>query len=112
MYGAIDGGLGHIGAVKRGDNLYDVVYLGNDGASQGRRRDLTLLQSAQLCKAQGYDYFRASDTEAWSTFSPGRTHERPKLTLQVSCYPSSDAASITYKTDDVIGRVKASYNTD
>ena len=112
MYGGIDKGLSHIGAVKRGDNLYDVVYLGNDGSTAGRRHDLTLLQSAELCRERGYDYFKASDTQAWSTYAPGARREAPKLTLQVSCYPSEDATMLTYRTDDVIDRIKTSYRID
>ncbi len=112
MYAGADKGLAHIGAVKRGDNLYDVVYLGKGSASQGQRRDLTLLQSAELCRDRGYDYFKAADTQAWSTYEPGADKadkDAPTVTLQVSCYPSADDA-VTYDTRQVIDRIKSSYN--
>ncbi len=87
----------------------DVVYLGRDGASQGQRHDLTLLQSAELCRDRGYDYFKAADTQAWSTYEHGADKDAPTVTLQVSCYPSADDA-VTYDTRKVIDRIKSSYN--
>ncbi len=109
-YVGADKGLSHIGAVKRGDNLYDVVYLDRDGASPEQRRDLTLLQSAELCQARGYDYFRASDTAARSTFTTLPDQDTPGLTLQVSCYASGDATAVTYSTREVIDRISARYH--
>ena len=110
MYVGADKGLSHIGAVKRGDNLYDVVYLDRDGASAEQRRDLALLQSAELCKARGYDYFKASDTAARSTFDALPAQDAPQLTLQVSCYASGDAAPVTYSTAEVIDRISTRYH--
>lgn len=112
MYGGIDGGRGglnHIGAVKRGENLYDVVWLGKDASTSVYKRDMALLQSAKLCKDRGYSWFKASDTSAWSTFSAQPSPDAPQLTLQVSCFDSEDADSPTLGVDKVIARVTGDY---
>lgn len=101
-----------IGAVKRGDNLYDVVYLGKAEQSSDYMRDMTLYQSAELCQQQGFKYFKASDTPAYSNHSaPSQpSQDAPKLTLQVSCLLAENDASVTYGVDTVITRVRTNYN--
>lgn len=101
-----------VGAVKRGDNLYDVVYIGEKQGSTEYVRDMTLYQSAELCQSQGFEYFRASHTPAYSTHdAPSRpVAEEPKLTLQVSCLLAANDATVAYGVDDVISRIRTSYN--
>ena len=101
-----------VGAVKRGDNLYDVVYIGATLGPVDYMRDMTLYQSAELCQAKGYKFFRASDTQAYSNHAApsDATVESPKLTLQVSCLLAENEAAVSYGVDAVISRVKTSYN--
>ncbi len=101
-----------VGAVKRGDNLYDVVYIGATMGPVDYMRDMTLYQSAELCLAKGYKYFRASDTQAFSNHAAPNdgVAESPKLTLQVSCLLAENEAAVSYGVDAVISRVKTSYN--
>jgi hypothetical protein len=102
-----------VGAVKRGDNLYDVVYIGDAKNSTEYVRDMTLYQSAELCQSQGFAYFRASHTPAYSTHEAPKkpaAEEEPKLTMQVSCLLAANDASISYGVNEVIDRVRLSYN--
>lgn len=101
-----------VGAVKRGDNLYDVVYIGEQQSSTEYVRDMTLYQSAELCQSQGFEYFRASHTPAYSTHgAPAKpVAEQPKLTMQVSCLLAANDATISYGVNEVIDRVRLSYN--
>jgi hypothetical protein len=105
-----------VGAVKRGDNLYDVVYMGKASDSTEYMRDLTLYQSAELCQAKGFKYFKASDTQAYANHpTPEQTpakasDETPKVTLQVSCLLAMNDAPVAYGVDTVINRVRSSYN--
>jgi hypothetical protein len=101
-----------VGAVKRGDNLYDVVYIGDEKGSTEYVRDMTLYQSAELCQSQGFEYFRASHTPAYSTHeAPEKpVTEQPKLTMQVSCLLAANDATISYGVNEVIDRVRLSYN--
>lgn len=101
-----------VGAVKRGDNLYDVVYIGATMGPVDYMRDMTLYQSAELCQAKGYKYFRASDTQAYSNHPAPNdgTLETPKLTLQVSCLLAENEATVSYGVDAVIDRVKTNYH--
>lgn len=111
MYAGADVGLASVGAVKRGDNLYDVVYMGQDKKPHDFRRDMALKQSAELCKAQGFKYFKASDTQTFSTFiTPDKlpAGEAPQVTLQVSCFAAQDNEAIQ-PVDTVIARIAAQY---
>ena len=114
MYGGMDKGLANVGAVKRGENLYDVVYLGDDKATGDFRRDMALMQSAQLCKAQGYKFFKASDTQVYSNHAAPKTlaaGENPQVTLQVSCHKELDA-DLVDDVDTVIDRISAQYTVN
>lgn len=104
-----------VGAVKRGDNLYDVVYIGDSSDTKSSTeyvRDMTLYQSAELCQSQGFAYFRASHTPAYSTHEAPQTPvaEQPKLTMQVSCLLAANDATVSYGVNEVIDRVRISYN--
>ncbi len=101
-----------VGAVKRGDNLYDVVYIGKATDSTEYMRDITLYQSAELCQANGFKFFKASDTQTYANHTaPEKTHgETPKVTLQVSCLLAMNDAPVAYGVDSVITRVRSSYN--
>jgi hypothetical protein len=114
MYGGVDTGVANVGAVKRADNLYDVVYLGNDKTTPEYRRAMAMKQSAELCKAQGFQYVKASDTQVFSTFeSPDKvpSNEAPQVTLQVSCHTSQDADS-GVAVDSVIAEITSQYTTN
>ena len=110
MYGGVDAGLANVGAVKRGDNLYDVVYLGQDKKTPDYHRDMAMMQSAELCKAQGFKYVKASDTQAYSNFSSpdAQPAEAPQLTLQVSCHQAADTDNIV-AVETVIARITSQY---
>jgi len=118
-HGAVAKGTANVGAVKRGDNLYDVVYFGNDKVTDDYRRDMTLIQSAELCKSQGFRYFKASDTQAFSNHiapvktTPTKTaaDETPLVTLQVSCYQSAETALVA-EVDTVIARITTQYTVN
>jgi hypothetical protein len=101
-----------VGAVKRGENLYDVVYIGDAKGSTEYVRDMTLYQSAELCQSQGFAYFRASHAPAYSTHEAPKTPavEQPKLTMQVSCLLAANDATVSYGVNEVIDRVRISYN--
>ena len=101
-----------VGAVKRGDNLYDVVYIGDAEGSTEYVRDMTLYQSAELCQSQGFRYFRASHTPAYSNHEAPKAPvaEQPKLTMQVSCLLAANDATVSYGVNEVIDRVRLSYN--
>lgn len=102
--------MSDVGAVKRGDNLYDVVYIGKASDSTEYMRDITLYQSAELCQANGFKYFKASDTQYANRTAPEKPGETPKVTLQVSCLLAMNDASAIYGVDTVINRVRSSYN--
>ncbi|HVZ30626.1 MAG TPA: hypothetical protein VG839_09550 [Asticcacaulis sp.] len=106
------GVMADVGAVKRGDNLYDVVYLGKASDSTEYMRDITLYQSAELCQANGFKYFKASDTQTYANHTtPDQANgETPKVTLQVSCLLAMNDAPVAYGVDTVINRVRTSYN--
>ena len=119
MYGGVDKGvatrgLANVGAVKRGDNLYDVVYIGKDKAPDAYRRDMTLMQSAELCKAQGFRYFKASDTQTFSNHTaPVKSDplDTPQVTLQVSCYQAQETELVA-EVDTVIARITTQYTVN
>ncbi|ESQ73843.1 hypothetical protein [Asticcacaulis sp. AC402] len=114
MYGGVDAGVANVGAVKRADNLYDVVYLGNDKTTPEYRRAMALKQSAELCKAQGFQYVKASDTQVFSTFeTPDKlpSNEAPQMTLQVSCHTVDDAGTAV-TVDSVIAEITSQYTTN
>ncbi|EGF90088.1 hypothetical protein ABI_45150 [Asticcacaulis biprosthecium C19] len=114
MYGGVDAGVASVGAVKRADNLYDVVYMGNDKTAPEYRRAMAMKQSAELCKSQGFQYVKASDTQVFSTFeSPEKlpASEAPQVTLQVSCHAVQDADSIV-AVDSVIASITSQYTTN
>ena len=101
-----------VGAVKRGDNLYDVVFIGEAKGSTEYVRDMTLYQSAELCQSQGFEYFRASHAPAYSTHEAPKAPvaEQPKLTMQVSCLLAANDATVSYGVNEVIDRVRLIYN--
>lgn len=105
-------GMNDVGAVKRGDNLYDVVYLGKASDSTEYMRDITLYQSAELCQANGFKFFKASDTQTYANHTaPEQTQgETPKVTLQVSCLLAQNDAPVSYGVDTVIKRIRSNYN--
>ncbi len=114
MYGGMDKGLANVGAVKRGDNLYDVVYIGDDKTTGDYRRDMALKQSAELCKSQGFQYFKASDTQVYSNhMSPQKVtaDDTPQVTLQVSCHQTQDADLVS-DVDTVISRITSEYTVN
>lgn len=108
--------MADVGAVKRGDNLYDVVFIGKASDSSEYMRDITLYQSAELCQAKGFKFFKASDTQTYANHAtpeptPAKTEgETPKVTLQVSCLLAMNDAPVAYGVDTVISRVRSSYN--
>ena len=119
MYGGADKalatqGLGNVGAVKRAENLYDVTYIGNDKMTGDYRRDMTLMQSAELCKSQGFKYFKASDTQAFSNHAAPQSlpgNDTPQVTLQVSCQQVQDTILVS-DVDTVIARVTSQYTVN
>ncbi|ESQ89380.1 hypothetical protein ABAC460_12785 [Asticcacaulis sp. AC460] len=114
MYGGVDASVANVGAVKRADNLYDVVYLGNDKTTPEYRRAMAMKQSAELCKAQGFQYVKASDTQVFSTFeTPEKvpSNEAPQVTLQVSCHSVEDAGTAV-AVDSVIAEITSQYTTN
>lgn len=114
MYGGVDASVANVGAVKRADNLYDVVYIGNDKTSPEYRRAMAMKQSAELCKSQGFQYVKASDTQVFSTFeSPDKVpaKDAPQVTLQVSCHTVEDAGTAV-AVDSVIAEITSKYVTN